>query len=66
MSASFITPRDLLAIEPENPARLTIPEIQRRFGVCKQVASRCRDLAMRSPQVLDAQWRRLQAGEGRR
>src|SRR3546814_20139505 len=66
VSASFITPRDLLAIEPENPARLTIPEIQRRFGVCKQVASPCRDLAMRSPHDLDAQWQRLPDGAGRR
>lgn len=66
MSTSFITPRDLLEIEPENPARLTVREIRRRFGVSACVAIQCRQLAMRSPQVLEAQWRRLAADKAQR
>lgn len=52
---SFHTPRDVLAIDPVNPARIPTRVICDRLGVGPNQARALRELATRAPQVLHAQ-----------
>lgn len=52
---SFHTSRDVLAIDPVNPARIPTRVICQRLGIGPNQARALRELATRSPQVLRAQ-----------
>lgn len=49
---TLATPRDLLQIDP-NPARIPLAVIRRHFGIGPRQASELRQLATRSPEVLE-------------
>lgn len=51
---TFLTPRDLLEIDPINPARIPTATIQKRLGCSRRRAIALRELATRAPQVLAA------------
>ena len=57
-SVNLFTPRDLLNLT-DNPASLPVAEIRRIFGVSKYRASKVRELACRSPEVLARQYERI-------
>lgn len=59
---SFLTARDVLEIDPVNPARIPLATIMRRLECNEARARALRALAARAPQVLECHWpRRAQA-----
>jgi hypothetical protein len=62
--SAWATVRDVLALDP-NPAKLSVPEIAKRLGICKSAASDLRALACRSPAYERMQMERLLGVQGR-
>lgn len=65
MQGPFVTPRDLLAIDPVNPARIPTRVICERLGCGENRARELRALASRAPSVLAAHHPAFRGAGGR-